>query len=171
MNQLNVLINEEEIQKTVEELARKIKEDYEGKELTLLCILKGSVVFTADLARKMNKNVKIEFLQVSSYGKETISSGNIELKLDLQASIEGKNVLIIEDIVDTGRTLTYLIRYLQERKPKSLKVCTLLDKPEKREYDLKVDYTGFQIPDKFVVGYGLDYKEAYRNLPYIGYIE
>ncbi len=141
-----------------------------GKEITLICILKGSTFFTVDLAKRINRNIKIEFIQVSSYGASTVSSQNIELKLDLKESIEGRDVIIVEDIIDTGRTLSYLIEHLKTRKPKSLKLCTLLDKPERRIYDVKVDYVGFQIPDKFVVGYGLDYNELYRNLPYIGYI-
>lgn len=171
MKQLKVLIDEEEIAQRVEQIAKQIKKDYNGKELILLCILKGSIVFTVDLARKLDENVKIDFLQVSSYGKETISSGKIDLKLDLQDSIEGKNVLVIEDIIDTGRTLKYLMKHLQKQNPASLKVCVLLDKPERRIDEIKVEYTGFKIPDKFVVGYGLDYDEIYRNLPYIGYIE
>ncbi len=169
MEELKVLIEEERIQKKVEEIAKKIEKDYEGKEITLICILKGSTFFTVDLAKKINNNVKIEFIQVSSYGASTVSKG-IELKLDLKESIENKDVIIVEDIIDTGRTLSYLIEHLKDRNPKSLKLCTLLDKPERRVYDVKVDYVGFEIPDKFVVGYGLDYDEIYRNLPYIAYI-
>lgn len=169
MDEIKVLIEEEKIQKRVEEIAKEIEKDYEGKNITLICILKGSTFFTVDLARKINKNVKIEFIQVSSYGSNTISF-NIELKLDLKESIEGKDVIIVEDIIDTGRTLSYLIEHLKTRNPNSLKLCTLLDKPERRNYDVKVDYVGFEIPDKFVVGYGLDYDEKYRNLPYVGYI-
>lgn len=171
MEELKVLIDEEKIQEKVEELAKQIKVDYEGKELVLICVLKGSIVFTVDLARKLDKKVKIDFLQVSSYGKKMISSGNIDLKLDLQESIEGKHVLVIEDIIDTGKTLKYLLEHLEQKKPASLKLCSLLDKPEKRVYEVAVDYIGFQIPDKFVVGYGLDYDEVYRNLPYIGYFD
>lgn len=169
MENVKVLIEEEKIQDKVKEIAKRIEQDYEGKEITLICILKGSTFFTVDLAKRINKNVKIEFIQVSSYGASTTSS-KIELKLDLKESIEGKHVIVVEDIIDTGRTLSYLIEHLKERKPESLKLCTLLDKPERRLYDVKVDYTGFEIPDKFVVGYGLDYDESYRNLPYIGYI-
>lgn len=171
MEELKVLIEEEKVQKKVEELAKQIEADYEGKELLLICILKGSIVFTVDLARKLNKKVKIDFLQVSSYGKKMISSGNVDLKLDLQESIEGKHVLVVEDIIDTGKTLKYLLEHLKGKKPASLKLCSLLDKPEKRVYEVDVDYVGFQIPDKFVVGYGLDYNEMYRNLPYIGYLD
>lgn len=169
MENVKVLIEEEKIQDKVKEIAKRIEQDYEGKEITLICILKGSTFFTVDLAKRINKNIKIEFIQVSSYGASTTSS-KIELKLDLKESIEGKHVIVVEDIIDTGRTLSYLIEHLKERKPESLKLCTLLDKPERRLYDVKVDYTGFEIPDKFVVGYGLDYDESYRNLPYIGYI-
>lgn len=154
----------------VSEIAKQIEKEYQGKEITLICILKGSTFFTVDLAKNINGNVKIEFIQVSSYGSSTVGSENIELKLDLKESIEGKDVIIVEDIIDTGRTLSYLIEHLKDRKPNSLKLCTLLDKPERRIYDVKVDYTGFEIPDKFVVGYGLDVNELYRNLPYIGYI-
>ena len=169
MDNINVLIDEEKLDKKVRQIAKRIEQDYAGKEITLICILKGSTFFTVDLAKKINGNVKIEFIQVSSYGASTISS-NIELKLDLKESIENKDVIIVEDIIDTGRTLSYLIEHLKGRNPKSLKLCALLDKPERRQYDVKVDYVGFEIPDKFVVGYGLDYNEMYRNLPYVGYI-
>lgn len=171
MDEIKVLIEENKIQKRIEEIAKEIEVDYKGKDITLICILKGSVFFTVDLSKKINKHIKIEFIQVSSYGANTTSSGNIELKLDLKESIEGKDVIIVEDIIDTGRTLSYLIEHLKTRKPNSIKLCTLLDKPERRKYDVKVDYVGFEIPDKFVVGYGLDYNESYRNLPYVGYIE
>lgn len=171
MDNIKVLIEEEKLQKRVKELAEQITNDYKGKELTLICILKGSTFFTVDLAKNIKNDLKIEFIQVSSYGTSTVSSGNIELKLDLKESIEGKDVLIVEDIIDTGRTLSYLIEHLKGRKPTSLKLCTLLDKPERRKYDVRVDYVGFEIPDEFVVGYGLDCNEHYRSLPYIGYIE
>lgn len=170
MEELKILIEEEKIQQRVKELAEQITKDYEGKELTLICILKGSTFFTVDLAKRINNMLKIEFIQVSSYHDATTSSGNIEMKLDLKETIEHKDVMIVEDIIDTGRTLSYLIEHLKTRKPKSLTLCTLLDKPERRLYDVKVDYVGFQIPDKFVVGYGLDVNEQYRNLPYIAYI-
>lgn len=170
MDDIKVLIEEEKIQGKIKEIAKKIEEDYKGKDITLICILKGSTFFTVDLAKRINNNLKIEFIQVSSYGASTVGSENIELKLDLKESIEGKDVIIVEDIIDTGRTLSYLIEHLKGRNPNSLKLCTLLDKPERRLFDVKVDYTGFEIPDKFVVGYGLDYGELYRNLPYIGYI-
>lgn len=171
MEELKVLIDEKTIQKRVEELAKQIEKDYEGKDLTLVCILKGSTLFTVDLSRKINKKLKIEFMQVSSYGAEKISSGKINLKLDLPASVEGENLLIVEDIIDTGMTLTYLMEHLAKKNPASIKICTLLDKPERRKYDVKVDYVGFEIPDKFVIGYGLDDNEIYRNLPYIAEVE
>lgn len=167
---LKVLIDEKTIQNRIEELAKQIEKDYDGKDLTLVCILKGSVPFTVDLSRKMNKKLKLEFLQVSSYGSEKVSSGKIDLKLDLSENIAGENILIVEDIIDTGMTLSYLVEHLQQKNPASIKICTLLDKPSRRKYDVKVDYVGFEIPDKFVVGYGLDYDEIYRNLPYIGEI-
>lgn len=167
MEELKVLIDEKSLEKRIYELAKQIEKDYEGKDLTLVCILKGSTFFTVDLAKKINKKLKLEFMQVSSYGTEKISSGNINLKLDLPDTIEGENLLIVEDIIDTGRTLSYLIKHLKQKNPASIKLCTLLDKPERREYDVKVDYVGFEIPDKFVIGYGLDDKEFCRNLPYI----
>lgn len=170
MEELKVLIDEETIKEKVSQLAKQIEKDYEGKDITIVCILKGSTVFTVDLARNINKNVRFEFLQTSSYGGEKISSGKINLKLDIQDSLEGQNLLVVEDIIDSGRTLSYLIKHLKEKNPDSIKLCTLLDKPERREYDVTVDYVGFQIPDKFVVGYGLDYDEKYRNLPYVAEI-
>lgn len=167
MEELKVLIDEKKLQSRIYELAKQIEKDYEEKDLTLVCILKGSTFFTVDLAKNMNKKLKVEFMQVSSYGTEKMSSGKINLKLDLPDTIEGENLLIVEDIIDTGRTLSYLIKHLKQKNPASIKLCTLLDKPERREYDVKVDYVGFEIPDKFVIGYGLDDKEYCRNLPYI----
>ena len=172
MEDLKVLINERELQKRVNEIGKQIEEEYKGKEITLICILKGSVFFTVDLARSIKGDVKLEFIRVSSYNDGTESSGEIKMKLDLKDSIQGKDVIVIEDIIDTGRTLSYLIEYLKMKKPNSVKLCALLDKPDRRVVKgVKVDYTGFQIPDKFVVGYGLDFDERYRNLPYVGYIE
>ena len=170
MDNIKILLDEEKVEKRIKELAKQIEHDYEGKNIVFICILKGSTFFTVELAKNIKSDVKIEFIQVSSYGHSTVS-GDIELKLDLKESIEGKDVIVIEDIIDTGRTLSYLLEHLKGRKPNSLKLCTLLDKPERRIYDVKVDYVGFQIPDKFVVGFGLDYDEKYRNLPYVGYIE
>lgn len=171
MEKIKTLISKEELETRIREIAKQIQEEYKDKEITLICILKGSVFFTVDLAKNINGNVKLEFIRVSSYIDGTESSGTVEMKLDLQDSIEGKDVIIVEDIIDTGRTLSYLIDYMKTKNPKSMKLCTLLDKPERRIYNVKVDYTGFQIPDKFVVGYGLDVDEKYRNFPYIAYIE
>ena len=171
MEDLKVLIDEKTLQEKIEELAEKIMKDYEGKDITFICILKGSALFTVDLAKKIKNNVRLEFIRVSSYGDSQVSSGKVTMKLDLQDSIEGRDVIVIEDIIDTGRTLSYLRDYLKDKKPASLKICTLLDKKERREFDIEPDYTAFVIPDKFVVGYGLDDRENYRNLPYVGYIE
>lgn len=172
MEEVKVLIDEEKLHKRVDEIAAQIESEYKGKEIIFICILKGSVFFTVDLAKRINGDVKLEFIRVSSYNEGTESSGEIKMKLDLKDSIQGKDVIVIEDIIDTGRTLSYLIKYLKMKNPNSLKLCALLDKPERRiKKDVKVDYTGFQIPDEFVVGYGLDVAEKYRNLPYIGYIE
>lgn len=171
MEKLNTLISEEEIQKRVEELARIITKDYEGKELTLICILKGSTFFTVDLARKIDNKLKLEFIEVSSYEQGTQSSGKITLNKDIKGSVEGKDILVIEDIIDTGRTLSYLLEHLKSQNPASIKLCTLLNKPSRRVVDVHVDYIGFDIEDKFVVGYGLDVDQCYRNLPYVGYIE
>ncbi|MCL2384095.1 MAG: hypoxanthine phosphoribosyltransferase [Oscillospiraceae bacterium] len=171
MAAINILIDEEKIQKRVEELANQIMEDYKGDDLVFICILKGSIFFTVDLAKKIDNNVHLEFMKVSSYGENTVSSGQVELELDLKSSIEGKDVIVIEDIVDTGHTLKYILEYLKVRNPKTLKLCALLDKKERREVEVKVDYVGFEIPNKFVIGYGLDANECYRNLPYVGYLE
>ena len=171
MEGLKVLIDEQKLENRIEEIAKQIEEEYKDKEITLICILKGSVFFTVDLAKKINGDVRLEFIRVSSYGEGTESTGEIKMKLDLKDSIQGKDVIVVEDIIDTGRTLSYLIEYLKMKKPNSVKLCALLDKPDRRVKKVKVDYTGFKIPDKFVVGYGLDWDEKYRNLPYIGYIE
>lgn len=171
MVQVKTLIDEEKLHVRIKEIAKQIEKEYEGKEITLICILKGSVFFTVELAKNIEGDVKLEFIRVSSYGEGTESTGEIKMKLDLKDSIKGKDVIVIEDIIDTGRTLSYLIEYLKMKKPNSVKLCALLDKPDRRVKNVKVDYTGFQIPDKFVVGYGLDWDEKYRNLPYIGYIE
>ena len=165
------LISEEAVAKKIAEMGAQISKDYEGDSVYLLCILKGGVFFTTELAKHITVPVNIDFMSVSSYGGETTSSGIVRIVKDLDTPIEGKNVLIAEDIIDTGRTLAYLMEPLKQRKPKSLKLCTLLDKPERRVSDVKVDYTGFEIPDEFVVGYGLDYDQRYRNLPYVGVIE
>lgn len=170
MDNIKVLISENELQKRVKEVAKLIEEDYQDKELTIICVLKGSVYFTSDLTKNMKNKLELEFIRVSSYSGTT-SSGNIVLKQDLDSSIENKDVIIIEDIIDTGRTLYYLKEHLLKRNPNSLKICTLLDKKEKRVMDIEADYVAFDVPDKFVVGYGLDIDEKYRNLPYIGYLD
>ncbi len=165
---VSVLLSEEEVGKRIKELAEQISSDYAGEEVLLICILKGSIFFTTELAKHISVPVKFDFMSVSSYGDATVSSGRVKIIKDLDDSIEGKNVIVIEDIIDSGRTLHHLLRLLGVRNPKSLKLCTLLDKPDRREMDVNVDYTGFKIPDAFVVGYGLDYKQEYRNLPYVG---
>lgn len=167
---ISVLLTEEEVDKRIKELAEQITKDYEGKSVHLICILKGSVFFTCELAKRIEIPVSMDFMSVSSYGADTKSSGIIKIVKDLDESITGKDVIVIEDIIDSGRTLSYLLALLKDRKPNSLRLCTLLDKPERRVIDVDVDYTGFQIPDEFVVGYGLDYAQKYRNLPYIGVV-
>ena len=172
MENLNfkVLFEEEEIQKRIKEVAEQIDKDYEGKELVIISILKGAVFFTVDLVKKMKTPIELEVMQVSSYcGTE--STGNILVKKDLDYDIEGRDVLIVEDIIDTGRTLKYLKEYLYTKNPNSLKIAVLVDKKERREVDIDVDYAVFDIPNKFVVGYGFDIDEKYRNIPYIGYVE
>ena len=168
---IRVMISEEDVDKRIEELGRKISEDYAGKSVHLICILKGSVFFMCELAKRITVPVSMDFMSGSSYGDGTSSSGIVKIAKDLDETLEGKDVIIIEDIIDSGRTLYYLIDVLQARKPKSMKLCTLLDKPDRRVRDVKVDYVGFAIPDEFVVGYGLDYAQKYRNLPYIGIVE
>lgn len=170
MGELKVLIDEETLQARIKEMGKQLMEEYKGKELTFICILKGSIFFTADLAKSIDGDVRVDFVRVSSYEGEN-STGEIRMKLDLKDSIQGKDVIIIEDIIDTGRTLKYLKEYLKIKQPNSLKVCTLLDKKERRVCDMEADYVGFTIPDKFVIGYGMDYDEKYRNLPYIGYFD
>jgi len=169
---VNVMITEEEISKRILEVADRINKDYEGRELILICVLKGGVMFMCDLAKRLNLDVRLDFMSVSSYGSETKSSGVVKIIKDLDDSIDGKNVLVVEDIIDSGNTLSYLIDILKKRGPKSIKLCTLLDKPSRREKkDVFVDYVCFEIEDRFVVGYGLDYDQRYRNLPYIGVME
>lgn len=168
---IRVLLSEEAVDKKIKELGEQISRDYAGEEVHLVCVLRGSIFFTCELAKRITVPVTIDFMQVSSYGSDTISSGKIKVVKDLEDSLMGKNVIVIEDIIDTGRTLSHLLTMLQERKPGSLRLCTLLDKPDRRVVDVNVDYTGFEIPDEFVVGYGLDYAQKYRNLPYIGIVE
>ena len=168
---VKMLIPEEEVNARIEELGKKISEEYAGKQVHLICILKGSVYFTCELAKRITVPVSLDFMSVSSYGAGTSSSGVVKIGKDLDTTIEGKNVLVVEDIIDSGRTLSYLLQNLKTRNPKSLKLCTLLDKPDRRVCDVKVDYVGFEIPDEFVVGFGLDLDQQYRNLPYIGCVE
>lgn len=162
---LKVLLRGTEIRRRVKTLAREIERDYQGEPVHLICILKGACIFLADLLRELQLPVSVDFVAISSYGKGSLPSGEVRINKDLDQSIEGVNVIVVEDILDTGLTLNYLYRILQSRKPKSLKIAALLDKPARRVKEVPVDYIGFEIPDKFVVGYGLDYAERYRNLP------
>ena len=168
---VEVLLSEEDVDRRINEIGKQISKDYVGKEVHLICVLKGGSFFLCELAKRIDVPVSLDFMSVSSYGKDTKSSGVVKIVKDLDESIKGKNVLVIEDIVDSGRTLSYLMELLKDREPASLRLCTLLDKPERRVVDVKVDYTGFQVPDEFVVGYGLDYDQLYRNLPYIGVVK
>lgn len=163
----SILLNEEEIAEKVKELGQKITNDYKGKDLILVGILKGAVIFMADLARNISMPIGMDFMAVSSYGKSSTSTGEVRIIKDLDFSVEDKDILIVEDIIDSGYTLAYLTDNLKKRGAKSVKVCTLLDKPDRRKVDVPVDYPGFNIPDEFVVGYGLDYSEIGRNLPYV----
>lgn len=165
---IDVYLSEEEVDRRIRELGEQISKDYEGKSVYLLCILKGSSFFTCELAKRITQPVYVDFMSVSSYGSGTKSSGVVKIVKDLDISVEDKDVIIIEDIVDSGNTLSYLKKLIASRNPASLRLCTLLDKPDRRVADVDVDYTGFQIPDEFVVGYGMDYDQRYRNLPYIG---
>ena len=168
---IKVLISEEEVDARIRELGEKISKEYEGKQIHLICVLKGGVFFMCELAKRITVPVSMDFMCVGSYGDGTKSSGVVRLANDLDESIENKEVLIVEDIIDSGNTLYYLMDVLRQRKPASLRLCTLLDKPDRRVKDVHVDWTGFEIPDEFVVGYGLDYAQKYRNLPYIGVVE
>ncbi|MBR3823973.1 MAG: hypoxanthine phosphoribosyltransferase [Lachnospiraceae bacterium] len=167
---INVLLSEEEVDARIKAIGEQISKDYEGKQIHLICVLKGGTFFMCELAKRITVPVSLDFMAVSSYGSDTKSSGVVKIVKDLDEAIQGKDVLVVEDIVDSGRTLSYLLEMLRDRKPASLKLCTLLDKPDRRVIDVPVDYTGFQIPDEFVVGYGLDYDQRYRNLPYIGIV-
>ncbi len=169
--QIDVMISEEKVDARICELANQINADYAGKELHLIVILKGSVFFACELAKRITVPVTMDFMSVSSYGDGMVSAGQITVKKELDEDIEGKDVLIVEDIVDSGNTLSHLKHLLEGRGPKSLKIITLLDKPSRRVADIQTDYCGFEIPDKFVVGYGLDYAQQYRNLPYVGVIQ
>ena len=168
---IEVLVTKEDVEKRISEMADEINRAYAGKSLHLVCVLKGGAFFMCELAKHLNMPVSLDFMSVSSYGSATKSSGVVKIVKDLDEPIKDKDVLVVEDIVDSGRTLSYLMEMLRDRGPKSLHLCTLLDKPERRVVEVNVDYTGFQIPDKFVVGYGLDHDQHYRNLPYIGVVE
>ncbi len=168
---ISVLLSEEEVDKRIQEIGEQISKDYAGEQVHLVCVLRGGVFFLCELAKRITVPVSLDFMSVSSYGSDTKSSGVVKIVKDLDDSLADKNVIVVEDIVDSGRTLSYLLEMLKDRGPKSMRLCTLLDKPDRRVVDVKVDYTGFQIPDEFVVGYGLDYAQKYRNLPYIGVVE
>lgn len=172
LENLNVLINEEKLQTRISEIAKEISSDFKDEEIILICILKGAVYFAVDLSKKLTNNtVILDFMKVSSYGNNLETTGKINFKLDTSIDLENKNVIIIEDIIDSGLTLNYLYDYLKTKNPKALKICVLLDKKERRQKNINLDYVGFEITNKFVVGYGLDYEDKYRNLPYVGYIE
>ena len=171
-DKIDVMISEEQIEERVRELGAEISKDYEGRTVHMICVLKGGVYFMTALSKRISEEVPVsmDFMSVSSYGDDTKSSGIVRIVKDLHEPLEGKDVLIVEDIIDSGRTLSYLLKILEARKPASLKLCTLLDKPDRRVTDVKVNYCGFEIEDRFVVGCGMDYKQKYRNLPYIGEI-
>ena len=168
---VKVLLTEEEVDARIQAIGDQISRDYEGRQVHLVCVLKGGSFFMCELAKRIRVPVSLDFMSVSSYGSETKSSGVVKIVKDLDETLAGKDVIVVEDIVDSGRTLSYLMEMLKDRKPASLRLCTLLDKPDRREVEVPVDYTGFVIPDKFIVGYGLDYDQKYRNLPYIGIVE
>lgn len=166
--EIKVLIEEERLIERVKEIAGQINKEYEGREVYLLCILKGSIYFTCELSKHLTVPVRLGFMSVSSYGDRMTSSGAVAIKTDTDLDVKGAHVIVVEDIIDSGRTLSFLLNMLAKRNPASLKLCTLLDKPSRRVADVPVDYVGFEVPDKFVVGFGLDYAQKYRNLPYIG---
>ena len=166
-----ILYTEEELRRRVKELGSQITADYYGRRPMLISVLRGSYIFMADLTRAINLNVTVDFMAVSSYGAGTVSSGQVEIKKDLSDSIEGKDLIIVEDILDSGNTLYYLMDVLRARKPASIRICALMDKPDRRTKPITADYVGFTIPDAFIVGYGLDYAEKYRNLPYVGVLK
>lgn len=168
---IEVLISEEEVAKRIRDLGEQISRDYQRKTVSIVCILKGASFFACELAKRITVPVEIDFMSVSSYGAGTESSGVVKIVKDLDEQVEGKDVLVVEDIIDTGNTLKYLLNLISERNPNSIKLCTLLDKPDRRKAHVDVDYTGFKIPDEFVVGYGLDYDQKYRNLPFIGVVK
>ena len=167
---VSVLISEEEVNARIAEMGAQITERFKGESVYLICILRGSIFFTTELAKRIDLPMEIDFMTVSSYGAETVSSGVINIKQDLAGTIEGKNVIVVEDIIDSGNTLSRLLQLFKSRNPKTLTLCTLLDKPARRETEVSVDYTGFVVPDKFIVGYGLDLYQRFRNLPYVGVV-
>lgn len=166
-----VLISREELEAKAKELGQQITVDYKGKDLVLICVLKGAVMFLTELAKNIDLHLDMDFMAISSYGASTKSSGVVKILKDLDTSIEGRDILIVEDIIDSGLTLNYLLENLRSREPNSIKVCTLLDKPEGRQVEMEADYVGFEVPNEFVIGFGLDYAEKYRNLPYIGVLK
>lgn len=171
-DKIRVLVSEEDVDKKIREIGEQISRDYAGKSVHLICVLKGGVFFMCELAKRISVPVSMDFMSVSSYGADTKSSGVVKIVKDLDEPLEGKDVIIVEDIIDSGSTLSYLVEVLKQRNPNSIHICTLLDKPERRvKKQVVVDYVGFEIPDEFVVGYGLDYAQKYRNLPYIGVVE
>ncbi len=172
MERVEVLLTEEQVNKRIAELGKQISEDYKGRTIHMICILKGGAPFMCELAKRITTDVSLDFMSVSSYGGGTNSSGIVKIVKDLDEPLEGKDVIIVEDIIDSGRTLSHLLEIFKKRNPSSIKICTLLDKPERRVVkDVNVDYVGFKVPDEFVVGYGLDYNQKYRNLPYIGIVK
>jgi len=170
-DKIDVVFTEDEIDKRIAELGAQITRDYKGKEITMVCILKGAASFACELAKRIDLPMEMEYMRCSSYGNETESSGVVKIDLDLDHPIRGKHILVVEDIIDTGRTMSYLLDILKDRGPADVKLCSLLDKPDRRVVDVTIDYTGFVIPDEFIAGYGLDYAQKYRNLPYIGVID
>ena len=168
---IEVMLSEDEVDKRIQEIGDQITKDYAGKQVHLVCVLKGGAFFMCELAKRIKLDTSLDFMSASSYGSGTESSGLIKIVKDLDEPLKDKDVIVVEDIVDSGRTLSYLLKMLSERGPRSLKLCTLLDKPSRRVTEVEVAYTGFQIPDEFVVGYGLDYDQKYRNLPYIGVVK
>lgn len=168
---IEVLLKEEQVDERIREIGEQISKDFAGKQVHLVCVLKGGSFFMCELAKRITVPVSLDFMSVSSYGSDTKSSGVVRIVKDLDEPLTGKNVIVVEDIVDSGRTLSYLLDMLRSRGAADVKLCTLLDKPDRRVVEVKVDYTGFQIPDEFVVGYGLDYDQKYRNLPYIGVVK
>ena len=166
-----ILFSEEQLKTRVQEIAHEIERDYQGKEIMLISVLRGSFIFMADLCRAIDLPCTLDFMSVSSYGKGTTSSGQVQITKDLSEDITGRHIIVVEDILDSGNTLSYLLKILQHRHPASIRLCTLLDKPDRRVKPVEVHYSGFTIPDAFVVGYGLDYAEKYRNLPYIGIVK